>query len=212
MTRRVALGAPSDEGRVVAEVVASLRRSEVVVLPAEGLYGYHVLADRRAARNALLQVKPRDPERGWIVLVEGLETVWDAPPGAPWRAAVSPAAERLARHHWPGALTLVLPLEPDARGGPNDLAAKDGTVALRAPGNPFLLAVLAASGSPLVTTSANRPGGPAPRTLDACALDGVALAVDAGPLTGNPSTIVRVDGSDVRILRSGAVHLEGQAP
>jgi L-threonylcarbamoyladenylate synthase len=210
VVRRVDLAAPSSWAAVVADAASALRRGGVVVLPAEGLYGYHVLADDPAALAALHRVKPREEGRGWIVLLPPDST---APAGVPaphpWRASLPPAAEALARAHWPGPLTLVVPAP---RGARPELAARDGSMALRSPGSAFLRAVLSASGSPLVSTSANRPGVPPPSRFEDCALDGVALAVDAGPLSGLPSTVVRVDGSTVEVLRSGALKVEGEAP
>ena len=193
----------------MAEAAAALRRGEVVVMPAEGLYGFHVLADDPRALAALERVKPREAGRGWIVLLEaGARRPADLPPD-PWRASLPPAAESLARSHWPGPLTLVVHAPP---GVPPALAAGDGTIALRSPGSPFLQSVLAATGSPLVSTSANRPGKRAPARFEDCALAGVALGVDGGPLSGLPSTVVRVDGSSVEVLRSGSLKLEGEPP
>jgi len=206
VVRRVDLGAPSGWPAVVAEAVAALRRNEVVVLPAEGLYGYHVRADRPAALEALQRLKPREPGRGWILLLP--DAVPPEPP-SPWSITFSPRASALAAAHWPGPLTMVLPAPP---GMPPDLMAADGTVAVRCPGSEFLRAVIAAAEVPLVTTSANRPGGAAPARFEDCLLDGVALGIDAGPLPGLPSTVIRVDGSVVRVLRSGAVTVEGEAP
>jgi L-threonylcarbamoyladenylate synthase len=203
VVRRVDLGAPSGWPAVVEEAASALGRDEVVLLPAEGLYGYHVRADRPAALDALQSLKPREGGRGWIVLLP------EPSPAKPWSAAFSAQAAALARAHWPGPLTLVLPAPP---GTPAGLAAADGTVALRCPGSAFLRAVVAAAGAPLVSTSANRPGEAPPARFEACALRGVSLAVDGGPLSGLPSTVVRVDGSTVRVLRSGALKVEGEAP
>lgn len=207
MTRRIALGAPETWPAVVAEVATALERDEVVVLPAEGLYGYHALAGRRRALAALQHLKPREPGRGWITLVRSLD---DARGGdVAWITTPTPDGEALAREHWPGALTLVLPSGP---GAPDELTSEDGTIALRSPGSPFLQAILAATGAAIVTTSANRPGGRPPTTLGDCALEGVGLAVDGGPLAGVPSTIVRVVGGRVEVLRPGAVRIGGDPP
>jgi tRNA threonylcarbamoyl adenosine modification protein (Sua5/YciO/YrdC/YwlC family) len=180
------------------ESAAALALGEIVVLPAEGLYGYHVRPDRPEALRRLHAVKPREAGRGWILLVDdpGALDHWTPPPHAALRA--------LAARHWPGALTLVAPA-PDSI--PSALRASDGTVAVRCPGNAFLRDVVRASGGALLTTSANRPGEPAPARIEDAALAGVALAVDAGTLSGRPSTLATVDGSTVRVLREGSVVL-----
>jgi L-threonylcarbamoyladenylate synthase len=186
-------------GAVVADAGATLARGQVAVLPAEGLYGYHVLAEHESARARLEALKPGDARRGWILLL--------AEPSLPeaWGSPLEGRAAELAARHWPGALTLVL---PGPVGLPPQLRASDGTLAVRCPGSAFLRAVIAAAGGLVYSTSANRPGGPPPRTLEGCALDGADLAIDGGPLSGVPSTLARVVGSRVEILRSGAVQLD----
>lgn len=202
LTRRVSLDRPESWREVVPEVGAALASGEVAVLPAEGLYGYHVRADLPEALARLESIKPREPGRGWIVLL--------AAPGMPasWGSLRGKAAS-LAETHWPGALTLVVPATAAVPAG---VVAADGTVAIRCPGSEFLRAITAAAGGPLVTTSANRPGGESPADFASAAREGVAVAVDAGPLSGLPSTVVRVDGSTVRVLRSGALWVEGEGP
>ncbi len=187
----------------MAEAAAVLARGEIAVLPAEGLYGYHVRADLPRALERLQSIKPRAGGRGWILLL--------AEPRLPaaWGPPLERRAAALAAAHWPGPLTLVVPAPP---GLPPELQAEDRTVAVRCPGSEFLRALLAAAGAPLVSTSANRPGEAPPARLDECALAGVALAVDGGTLSGLPSTLVQVDGSTVRVLRSGALKVEGEAP
>lgn len=185
-------------GAAVVESAAALALGGIVVLPAEGLYGYHVRPDRPDALGRLHEVKPREAGRGWILLVDDPRALdrWDPPPHAALRA--------LAARYWPGALTLVVPA-PDPI--PASLKAADGTVAIRCPGSAFLRDIVRASGGGLVTTSANRPGEPAPARIEDAALEGVALAVDAGALSGRPSTLATVDGSTVRVLREGSVVL-----
>lgn len=187
---------PCTWGRAVVESAAALAFGGIVVLPAEGLYGYHVRPDRPDALRRLHDVKPREAGRGWILLVDDPRALdeWVPRPSATLRA--------LAARHWPGALTLVAPA-PDSI--PAALRASDGTVAIRCPGNAFLRDVVRASGGALLTTSANRPGEPAPARIEDAALEGVALAVDAGALSGRPSTLATVDGSTVRVLREGSV-------
>ena len=207
VTRRVVLDRPESWRTVVPEVAAALAAGEIALLPAEGLYGFHVRADLPGALARLQSVKPREPGRGWIVLL--------AEPRVPaaWGPGLTGKAAALAEAHWPGALTLVVPAPPAV---PPDLMANlrasDGTVALRCPGSDFLRAVTAAAGGLLVTTSANRPGNPPPSDLASSAREGVAIAVDAGTLSGLPSTLVRVDGSSVRVLRSGALSVPGEGP
>jgi tRNA A37 threonylcarbamoyladenosine synthetase subunit TsaC/SUA5/YrdC len=59
---------------------------------------------------------------------------------------------------------------------------------------------------PLATTSANRHGEPPVTTAAELAEvlgSGVELILDAGPCTGEPSTVVDCTGSEPRLLREG---------
>jgi L-threonylcarbamoyladenylate synthase len=71
---------------------------------------------------------------------------------------------------------------------------------------------LAGTMTPIFQTSANRSGAPAPRRfaeIDDGILDAADLAIDAGELIGEPSTVVDVTGIDAgggwEILREGAL-------
>lgn len=185
-----------------ARAAAVLNAGGIAILPAEGLYGLHARPDLPAALDRLREIKPRESGRGWIGLIAAAEDL------ARYAAPPIDRAESLARRHWPGPLTLVVPASPRA---PRSLVADDGTVALRCPGSEFLRRVARASGGILLSTSANAPGAPAPASPERLREEAVDLLVDAGPLPGIPSTVVRVEGDDVRVLREGAVRL-GEAP
>ena len=112
-----------------------------------------------------------------------------------------------ARRHWPGAVTLVLPI----RGPLTDrLHPGRGTLGLRVPACPCTQALLRLSG-PLATSSANRSGQPA--ALDAReAADQFPELPLLAPLpwpaaSGQASSVWAWQGQDKpwRVLRSGAV-------
>jgi L-threonylcarbamoyladenylate synthase len=111
--------------------------------------------------------------------------------------------------HWPGGLTLVLPTKPRTPWG--KITRGGRTLAVRVPDNPFMQDVIQRAGGALATTSANPSGATAPVTvaeLDPTILAFAHLVVDAGPCRVKvPSTVARVIGTQVRVLRPGAVHL-----
>ncbi len=200
---RILLVAGGPWAAAAARAAAVLDQDGVAVLPAEGVYGLHVRPDRPRALDRLRAMKPRPAGQGWIGLL--------ADPGslARYAAPLPTAADSLAREHWPGALTLIVPASSLV---PESLQASDGTVALRCPGSELLREVARACGGLLLSTSANDPGSPAPARVEDAALAEVDLVVDQGPLSGAPSTIVRVEGDAVRLLRQGSVRIEGLGP
>jgi L-threonylcarbamoyladenylate synthase len=200
--RRIRLAGGAGDAEAAQAAAAVLDAGGVAILPAEGVYGYHVRVDRPAGLARLASIKPREPGRGFILLVA------DAGELPRWAAAPLDRAADLAREHWPGALTLVLPA---ADAAPPDVRGSDGTVALRCPGSAFLRSLLRLAGTALVSTSANAPGAPAPARPPERVPDGVDLVVDGGALSGAPSTVVRVTGSELLVLRSGAVRIDAGA-
>jgi tRNA A37 threonylcarbamoyladenosine synthetase subunit TsaC/SUA5/YrdC len=69
--------------------------------------------------------------------------------------------------------------------------------------------------TPIFQTSANRSGVPPPTSfdeIDPALLDSVDVAIDAGELIGEPSTVIDVTGIDAdggwTILREGALSRE----
>ena len=88
-------------------------------------------------------------------------------------------------------------------------APRDRFIGFRVPDHPVTQAVLRAAGSLLAVTSANRSGDDAAVTAqDAAAAlgDRVSLILDAGRSPGGvASTVVKVDGEQVEVLREGAI-------
>lgn len=197
---RILLAPGGSWAEAAARAAEILDQDGIAVMPAEGVYGIHIRPDRPRALERLRALKPRASDRGWIGLLAEPDSL------ARYAAPVSTRALSLAREHWPGALTLVVPASALV---PATLRASDGTAALRCPGSELLRAVTRACGGLLISTSANEPGSPAPARAEDVVLPDVDLLVDQGPLTGLPSTIVRVEGEVVRLLRPGAVCIEG---
>lgn len=183
----------------VAAAVAALRRGEVVAYPTETFYGLGVDAFDAAALERLRAVKGRG-EKAISVLIDGEAML------ARLCAEVSPRARALMARHWPGALTLALPARP----GLPEALVMDGCVAVRQSPHPLARALVAGFGGPVTTTSANRSGEqPATDAATVRAVLGDACHVLDGGRTagGAPSTLARVRGDVVEILRAGAVEL-----
>lgn len=195
---RLLLGGAVSESDAVARASAVLNAGGIAALPAEGLYGFHVRPDRPAALERLGVLKPREGRRGWIGLIA------DSTALARYAGAISPRADALVLEYWPGPLTLVVAASPAV---PTALRGDDGTVALRCPGSGILRAIIRNCGGLLISTSANAPGAPPPARPEDVPVAGIDLILDGGPLSGLPSTIVRIEGDQIRVVRTGAIPL-----
>ena len=185
---------------ILDAIAGTLRAGGTLAYPTETFYGLGALAFSAAAVEKIYALKRRDAGKPLSVVVAALAMA-EAVAGP-----LTPIFLALARAFWPGPLTLVAaarPLFPPGMLGPG------ATLALRAPGPPWLRACLSRLGAPVTATSANLSGdSELSRADNVLALfDGkVDAIVDAGPTPGGlPSTIVDVTAVPPRILRPGAI-------
>lgn len=190
---------PSDLDARIDAAAAVLRRGGIVVYPTETLYALGARADAAAALERLARAKLRPEGKPLPLIAADRAQVLQV-------ARLDGPAARVADRLWPGPLTLVLPALPGVDAA---LTAGTETVGIRIPGSALARAVAARAGFALVSTSANPAGGLAPARvadLDPALLPEVDHVLDGGPTPGGlPSTVVRVEGSVVRVLRQGAV-------
>lgn len=179
-----------------------LTRGGLVAVPTETVYGLAARADSAVAVAAIYRAKGRPDFNPLIVHVGDLAA-------AEKLAIFDERAQRLARAFWPGALTLVLPLRPQARLA-TAVTAGLATVALRCPAHPAMQDVLARCRFPLAAPSANRSGAVSPTSAVHVAQSlgaRIDLILDGGSCdTGIESTIValRAPGG-WSLLRPGPV-------
>ncbi len=184
-------------------VVGALEAGAVVAIPTDTVYGLAALPGDPDALAALFTVKRRPADVAVPVLVGHGDQVQDV------AGRLEPAAAQLARHHWPGPLTLVVPRSPDFKadlGGPSTARA---AVGIRWP-NHTAVEYLCRRAGPLAVTSANLHGAPPATTAAAvvgsfAGADGITAVVDGGVCDGMPSTVLECRGWSVRCLRRGAL-------
>ena len=180
-----------------------------MVCPTETVYGVAARALDADAVARLLEVKGRKLGHPLTLAIRSAEEARDYAPD------LTPLAYRLARRCWPGPVTLVvddshpeslvhrLPETVQRAVSPKE------TVGLRVPGHSAVLDLLKMIVGPLVLTSANRSGQAEARTAEeaiAALGDDVDLVLNDGPTRyGQPSSVVRVSGRQLEVLRVGVV-------
>ena len=192
---------PSDRMASTAALTrcaALLAGGGVAAIPTDTLYGLAASIRAPEAVARILRIKTRDPGAGIPILVESAAQ-------AAQIANLSPAARRLARAFWPGALTLVLPARP---GVDRRLLGPERTVGVRVPASGVVRELIRLVGAPLTGTSANLHNQPPPITAQAATQAVgtlVDLVLDGGPGAGAPSTVIDMAQDPPLILRAGAV-------
>jgi L-threonylcarbamoyladenylate synthase len=198
----------------IADAVKELHTGGVVAIPTETVYGLAADALNAGAVANIYRTKGRPDFNPLIVHVPDHAA-------AEMLAQFDDRASMLAFRFWPGPLTLVLPLQPDAQVA-KAVTAGLPTIALRCPAHPVMQAVLKQSGLVLAAPSANRSGGISPTRAEHVAAsfgEATPLVLDAGPCSaGLESTIVAVRENGWQLLRPGPVtaaeieHFLGEPP
>jgi L-threonylcarbamoyladenylate synthase len=192
----------SDEA--TAEAAQLIRNGEPVAIATETVYGLAADATKPTAVARIYEAKGRPAFNPLIVHVADLAA-------AEAIGEISPGARALAQQHWPGPLTLVVPLKPDA-GIASLVTAGLPTIGLRVPAHRAMQALLRAAGRPLAAPSANASGSISPTRAEHVlkSLGGkIPLIVDDGPCErGIESTIVGATGGPLRLLRPGPIAID----
>ena len=187
-------------------VAGSLAAGSLAILPTETGYMLAALATSPRALEAAFRVKQRDRAHVMHVACASLAM-------ARQFAVIDEPAARVIGAFTPGPLSVVLPQTDQL---PDSLVTVNGTVGIRVPDVPATLQVIAAVGAPLTATSLNVSGGTA-TPLDEAELGQLAWPPDstvhvvvddeavAYPL---PSTLVRMVGHQVEVLRPGPIGLD----
>jgi L-threonylcarbamoyladenylate synthase len=184
----------------LAAAAAVLRKGGLVAYPTETFYALGADALDSAAVEKVFSAKGRPGAMPLPVVVGDVGDL------ARVAAHLPAGAQELIDAFWPGPLTLVL---PSAAGLPERLLGGGKTIGVRLSPHPIARGLARALGGPIVATSANRSGHPAPATAaDAAAelQDGVALVLDGGRTRGGaPSTIVDLSLDPPRLVRAGPI-------
>lgn len=190
-------------GSAMAEAARRLLAGEAIAIPTETVYGLAADATNGEAVARIFETKGRPRFNPLISHVSDL--------GMAERIGLfDPLSRKLAEIFWPGPLTLVLPLRKESRIHPLVTTGLD-TIALRMPVG-FASGLIAEIGRPLAAPSANSSGRISGTTAQAVERDlgsKIGLIVDSGPTpVGVESTIVKVDGGSLRLLRPGGTPAE----
>lgn len=177
-----------------------LRKGGLVAVPTETVYGLAGNGLDADAVEKIYEVKGRPAVKPLSLMVPD-EGAMDR-----YCREVPEQARMLARHFWPGPLTIVLSAKETI---PSIVLAGGKTVGLRCPDHPLTLRLLQNCKIPLAAPSANPSGAPSPKTAEEVLeyFDGIIDAViDGGPCgIGTESTLIDMTQTPYKILRRGAL-------
>jgi L-threonylcarbamoyladenylate synthase len=183
----------------IERAAAYLRRGDVVAIPTEALY--MLVADplNLNAVGRVFAAKGREIHRSLPLLISGVFMAEEL------AKELSTRFHLLARHFWPGPLTVIVPASAKV---PLKVTGNTGRLAMRQSRSRVAQALLDWLDQPLIATSANISGQPTCRSgIEVFGMmDGrVDLVLDAGACTGPGATTVDITEPEWKVIREGAI-------
>lgn len=189
---------PSEYELASKEAALRLLKDGVVALPTDTLYGLAVNALDPVPIEKLFEIKGREKDKGFPVLVSSIAM-------AKKIARILPEQEPLLSELWPGPYTVILKKQ---RIVPAEVTGGLDTIAIRFPQNPLCVSILRDFEGPITATSANIAGEEPLSSGDDIVkrFEGrdakPDLILDAGRIDeAHPSTIIDLTISPPKILR-----------
>ena len=182
----------------VKAAVETLKAGGIILYPTDTVWGIGCDATNEAAVARVFELKRRADSKSLITLVADADMLG-------WYVKVIPevAINLLEVNDKP--MTIIY---PDAMGLAPNVVAEDGSAGIRIPMNDFCVAMIRRFRKPVVSTSANISGEPAPAFYEDIPME-IIDAVDwvADPYleegaTGEPSQIIQVGlHGEIKIIR-----------
>ena len=186
----------------LAEAADIIRRGGLVAFPTETVYGLGADATDAEAAKKIYAAKGRPSDNPLIIHVS-------EPKDAELYARTCELYYALADAFMPGPLTVIMPKRDTI---PDGVTGGLDSVAVRCPSHAVARELIALSGCAIAAPSANISGSPSPTSAAHVIsdLNGIIDAIiDGGECDiGLESTIVKIDGDKLVLLRPGAITVD----
>ena len=191
------------EPSLVSQAAGIIKENGILIHPTENLYGFGAQIHDISSIQKITELKHRKTDtKGFVVLVSDYIQLDRLIAGA------NKTEKDLMQKYWPGSLTLVLRAKKEFWKNPVCFRKK---IAVRMVGNDITRAILKEANLPIISTSINISGEKSindPKIIEEKFSNDVAgIVIDNINNFGEkPSTIVKVIGRKVFVLRKGAIN------
>jgi tRNA threonylcarbamoyl adenosine modification protein (Sua5/YciO/YrdC/YwlC family) len=195
----MAINPQHPEPHRIQQAMDKLAAGRVIVYPTDTIYGIGADIVDKAAIARIYALRRLDEKKPLSLVCASLSE-------ASRYAVIDDDCHRVMRRLLPGPYTFILRATKDA---PKMGDKKRRTVGIRIPESPVALALVGKLGRPLLSASAIVEGSlmtvsDPVELADAYGSEGVALVLDAGQLSGVPSSIIDWTEETPVIVRQGA--------
>ena len=193
----------SIDEKEISECARILVNGGVGIYPTETVYGIGANGLNSESVRKVFEVKHRPLNKPINLLVSDIAMIEAV------AKEITEVEYKIIKNFFPGPITLILKKKECV---PNIVTSNGDTVGVRMPEEQITLKLIKEAGVPLATPSANITGKKSGTNFDEIIADfdgKVDFFIDNGPSRiGKPSTIVKVENEQVKILRQGSITLQ----
>ncbi|MCD8547218.1 MAG: threonylcarbamoyl-AMP synthase [Aeromonadaceae bacterium] len=199
MSQYFTLHPENPQPRLINQAVALLRDGGVLVYPTDSGYALGCQVGDKSAMERICRIRQLGQDHNFTLLCKDLAEISHF-------ARVDNQAFRLIKNNTPGPYTFIFKATKEVPR--RVLNEKKKTIGLRVPGDKITLALLAALGEPMMSTSLILPGAEVtesdPEAIQARLGKLVDLIIDGGNLGEQPTTVVDFSEETPVVVRRGA--------
>jgi len=182
-----------------SENIEILKAGGVGVIPTDTIYGLACSAFSEPAVKRIFNLKGRAEDKPPVIIISDISDL------EKFGAKISPAHLAFIEKYWPGKVTIIFEIPKEF-----EYLDKGLGLAVRLPAYEKISEFLKQTG-PLATTSVNPPGERPARNIEEAEKyfgSAVDFYENNGSLDSLPSTLVRINGDQVEVLREGVVKIK----
>lgn len=180
-----------------------LKKDGVVILPTDTLYGILGRAESKKAVERIYEIKGRDENKPFIVLVTSQEQIKN------FGIKINAQQVKFLEKIWPGKVSVILPC-PLAKWKYLHRGEKSIAFRMIGPRNKNLFNLINKTGA-LVAPSVNTQGEKPAETIREAKnyfKDKIDLYINAGRKVSPPSTLIKFEGDNLTVLRQGEIKIK----
>lgn len=180
-----------------------LYKNEVIAFPTETVYGLGCLSNSEIAFNNLVKVKNRVPNKPFTMMISNVDMIKNY-------CELNELCLKIVKKFMPGSITLLVKRKNNI---PHYLYLESDYIGFRIPKNKDLIDLIEFIGEPFLVPSANKsnekPCLKAQEVYDVFNNEiPLIIKKDDDLIDDVPSTILQIDGNDIKLIREGKLKLE----
>lgn len=182
--------------RLIKQVAATLNDGGVIAYPTDTVYGFGCSLYNKKGIERIYLIKRSEKNRPFSFICADLKDI-------SLYTKVSNYAYKTMKRLLPGPYTFIL---EGTKLVPKIMLTKRSTAGIRVPDNQICMSLVKELGHPIITTSAQLPGGEVfydPGEIERKVGHALDAVIDGGMLVSEPSSVIDLTEDQPKVLRAG---------